>query len=327
MRHLRFVAPLFATLVAASSAHGQVVGAQAEALFRQGRELLVAGKVSEACSAFEQSQRLEPAITTLLNLAGCREMNRQYASAWGYFLQAERETRASVDEESVKFHALAESRAKALEGKVSKLTISVSAAHEIDGLVVLRGTTPVEASAWNRALPIDGGTYTVTARAPGATAWTATVIVDEQADTKTVDIPKLQVATPEPEEEEEEGEPVPEAPPRSRRLAVPIAVGAVAVVCIGGAIAFELSAESTFEESQAEPDPMTSDRLFEKANHKRYAAEALAVTGLVAGGVAVWLYLRTRNVGPAPTTAASRGVHVVPTVTTEYSGVQFLGRF
>jgi len=34
-------------------------------LFNEGRKLLQAGKLAEACAAFESSQKLEPAITTL----------------------------------------------------------------------------------------------------------------------------------------------------------------------------------------------------------------------------------------------------------------------
>lgn len=316
-----------AIMAVGSRAHAQVAAAQAEALFRQGRELLEARKVSEACTAFEQSQKLEPAIATLLNLAGCRELNHQYASAWGYFLQAERETRTAVDADGMKFHGVAEARAAAIERKVSRLTISVTAASQIDGLELLRGTTPVEPSAWNRALPVDGGTYTITARAPGTAPWTTTVTVGEETDTKTVDVPRLQAAAPE-ENDEDEGEPPTDIPTRSRALALPISLGAVAVLALGGAVAFELSAESTFDESQTEPDPTTSDRLFAKANHKRYAAEALAVTGLVAGGVAVWLYVRdSRDAAVAPSVAASRSVNVAPTFTAAFSGLEIWGRF
>jgi hypothetical protein len=324
----RPAAALVVILIAcsASRANAQEAGAQAEALFREGRELLATGRVPQACAAFEQSQKLEPATTTLLNLAGCREMNKQYASAWGYFLQAERETRTLTDVNGMKFHEIAAARADAIEAKVSKLTISVSAESRIDGLEVLRGTTPIEASAWNRALPVDGGTYTVTARARGATPWTTTITVGVEADTKTIDIPKLQVAPP-PLEEEETDQPVDETwKLRPRSLVLPIVLGSVAVVALGGAVAFEISAERVFDESQAEPDPMKSDLLFAKANHRRYAAEALAVTGLAAAGVAVWLYLRP-PVYDASGPVASRGVDVVPTVSAQYSGVVFMGRF
>jgi hypothetical protein len=109
-------------------------------------------------------------------------------------------------------------------------------------------------------------------------------------------------------------------------MVLPIAIGAAAVATLGGAVAFELSAEATFEDSQAEPNPTTSDILFAKANHRRYAAEALAVTGLAAGGVAAWLYWRNSR-DATPGGVASRSVHVVPTVTAGFSGLELLGRF
>lgn len=43
-------------VLSSSAALAQPAGAQAEVLFRQGRQLLAAGKLAEACSAFEESQ-------------------------------------------------------------------------------------------------------------------------------------------------------------------------------------------------------------------------------------------------------------------------------
>ena len=37
-------------------------------------------------------------VATLLNHASCREKNEQLATAWGLFLEAERQTRAATDE-------------------------------------------------------------------------------------------------------------------------------------------------------------------------------------------------------------------------------------
>jgi hypothetical protein len=76
-------------------------------LFRQGRDLLAAGKVAEACSAFEESQKLEPAVTTLFNLAGCREKLGQFATAWGLFLDTARQTRSAADAASQQLHDVA----------------------------------------------------------------------------------------------------------------------------------------------------------------------------------------------------------------------------
>src|SRR4051794_14833575 len=174
-----------------SAALAQPAGAQAEVLFRQGRDLLAAGKVAEACTAFDESQKLEPAVTTLLNLAACREKLGQLATAWGHFLEAARQTRSASDAATQQHHEVATTRARKLEPRVSKLTINVPQRSQIDGLEIRRDTERVNAGLWNRALPIDGGTYTITARAPGANEWSTQVTVAAERDTKTIEIPDL----------------------------------------------------------------------------------------------------------------------------------------
>jgi hypothetical protein len=56
--------------------------AGAEALFEAGREALDKGDYEVACQRFEESNRLESAAGTILNLANCREQLGQLASAW-----------------------------------------------------------------------------------------------------------------------------------------------------------------------------------------------------------------------------------------------------
>jgi tetratricopeptide (TPR) repeat protein len=182
---------IVAFLIGSSTAYGQAAAAQAEALFRQGRELMAAGNVAEACSAFEESQKLDPAVTTLLNLGGCREKLGQIATAWGLFLDAARQTRAATDAAGQKLHGVAQARVDKLEPRVSKLTIHVAAPAKLDGLQITRGAEPIAAGLWNRALPIDGGTYTIAARAPGQPAWSTEVKVAAEADSQTVEVPDL----------------------------------------------------------------------------------------------------------------------------------------
>src|SRR5690242_18525302 len=116
---------VFVILACASTARAQSAGAQAEVLFRQGRDLMAAGRYAEACTALQESNKLEPAVTTLLNLAGCREKNGQIATAWGLFLDAERQTRTATDAATQQLHDVALAHAKQLEPQVSKLVINV----------------------------------------------------------------------------------------------------------------------------------------------------------------------------------------------------------
>src|SRR5262245_59390034 len=90
------VAALFASVDGTTFAMAQEATI-AEQLFREGKRLLAEGRTEQACKAFEGSYRKDAAITTLLNLADCRERNGQNATAWGYFVEVERRTRAKPD--------------------------------------------------------------------------------------------------------------------------------------------------------------------------------------------------------------------------------------
>jgi hypothetical protein len=152
-----------------------------------------AGKLAEACEAFDRSQQLDPRVTTLLNLADCREQNHQLATAWGTFVDANRMARTGNDD---KLARVATTHARKLESRISKLTIAVPADHQLPGLEVQRGSDRVDPAGWNHALPIDGGTYTITARAPGRTPWSTTRTIKLESDAQTVEVPKLSEARP-----------------------------------------------------------------------------------------------------------------------------------
>jgi hypothetical protein len=319
------------------AAFAQPAGAQAEVLFRRGRDLLAAGKVAEACSAFEESQKLEPAVTTLLNLAGCREKMGQFATAWGLFLDVARQTRSATDAQSQRFHQVAQARAQKLEPRVSKLTVNVPPQSQIGGLEIVRGADRVNAAMWNSALPVDGGTYTITARAPGESRWSTQVTVANESDAKTVEVPDLRnlprgVDKPDhnPPRDLDKAAAPPSLPPVAATLAdqpspdhplapahasskiVELGVGVGALALLGGGLGLELWAESTYHTATSETTSQPlRDSLYSSANTRRYAAEALAVTGFAATGVAVWLYLRNDSRKRYVTTSAS--VHVVPT--------------
>jgi hypothetical protein len=62
---------------------------EAETLFRQGREMLAAHRYAEACDLFERSQKADPGLGTLLNLAGCYQDLGRTASAWKCYQEAD----------------------------------------------------------------------------------------------------------------------------------------------------------------------------------------------------------------------------------------------
>jgi hypothetical protein len=304
-------------VVVASRAEAQPSGAQAEALFREGRELMAAGKTAEACTAFEESEKLDPAVTTLLNLAGCREKLGQLATAWGLFVEAERRTRTATDAASTQLHDVAKAKASKLESRTSKLTIDVPPASRVDGLEITRGKDRIDPGMWNRTLPIDGGTYTISAHVPNGKPWSAQIVIGNEGDTKTVSIPELHAdqaaATTTPEEP-----PHDEVPVRPSNV-VPLALGIGGGGLIVGGVVFVLLSRSQYNDAKAETTSQSRrDSLYSSANTKLYIAQGLGVAGVASAGVAVWWYLRHRG---DSTATARRDVIVSP------AGVAVVGTF
>jgi hypothetical protein len=206
----------------------------------------------------------------------------------------------------------------------------VSSESRIDQLEILRDTDRVDGAMWNRALPVDGGTYKITARAPGATAWSTTVTIAAERDTKTVDIPKLQsaasAATGGDEDATPNEEPPDETPLQPRSTLVPLVLGGAGLAALGGAIGFELWGRSTYEQAKTETTSQARrDSLYSSANTKRYVAEGLAIAGIGCAAVAVWLYLRGR--GGESTATTSARIDLAPMAGTDRAGVAVVGRY
>lgn len=311
-------------LALSTAAHAQSAGAQAETLFRQGKDLMARGQIAEACAAFDASQKLDPTVSTLLNQAACREKNQQLATAWGLFLEAERQTRAATDTATQQLHQVAASKAAKLEPRLSTLAITVTSQNRVPGLQVLRGGEPVDPGAWNRALPVDGGTYQITARAPGNAEWSASIAVGNERDAKAIEIPRLKAAALEelPVHTAESAEAP--AAPRARSRVVPLVVGGAAIALAGGALGFELWARSTYDSSRAEVDNDKQTSLWHSANTRRYVAEGLGVASLAAAGVAVWLILRPGAEAPDGRTAR---VELAPMIARQAAGLVVVGGF
>lgn len=330
MKHAEIVVVALAVITAARmDARAQSSTAQAEALFRQGKELVAQGKFAEACAAFEASQKLEPTIATLLNQASCREKNGQLATAWGLFIDAERQSRGATDPNGVQLHQVANDHAVKLEPRLSTLAINVPADNRIRGLEILRNNEPVDSGAWNKALPVDGGTYKITARAPGNADWSSTITVGVERDAKTIEIPKLKAAALQPSRATPSASPAspkPTAAESPRSNLIPFVVGGAALGLGAGAIGLELSARSTYDKAKLEADNTKQDSLWHSANTKRYIAEGLGVAGIACAGVAVWLYLRP---GPesAPTSAQAHRLLLQPVITPDHAGLALAGSY
>jgi len=176
-----------AALISGSTAHAQgpqslpaVPGAPApdsaaaaQALFIEGRHLVMDGRYAEGCAKLEQSRRLDPAPGTQINLADCYEKSGKLASAWLAFHEASASAQRNGRTE---WAQQARERARALEPTVPRLTVAVD--DPVPGLRVHRGGVLLESSTLGSPVPIDPGTYEVEASAPRHRPWSTHVAVE-----------------------------------------------------------------------------------------------------------------------------------------------------
>jgi hypothetical protein len=162
---------------------------QAQSLFEDARGLMQANRATDACPKLEESFRLYPASGTLLNLALCHEQIGKYASAYTELneslARAQREHRQDR-EESVKSHL------QAVSPKVSRLTVTLAAGAEVDGLAVTLDGVELRKPSWGVPTIVDPGDHVVVAKAPGRVTWTKTANIGASADNKSIVVQPLE---------------------------------------------------------------------------------------------------------------------------------------
>jgi hypothetical protein len=266
----------------------------AEAMFGEGERLEAAGRIAEACNAFASSNRIEPRAGTLIRLGMCREQQGHLATAWSAYKDAL--TRVK-DPEKRRF---AEDKVAALEGRMSTLTVRVPDGSRIDGLVIERNGSVLDAGLWNRALPVDGGVYTIGGSAPGHEQWTTTVEIGNERDHASVDVPRFAELRVNLVETHDVVQPrnafdAADAPPRpagglTRRRKAALGLGSAGVVAIGTGVVLALGARGLVDEAYGYcPDPTMpcpaapmAQSLLDRARTREQLARITGGVGAVA---------------------------------------------
>lgn len=324
---MKSILAILVVCLTAAPVAAQSANPQADALFKQARALMAQKMYPEACTAFAASQKLDPAVTTQLNLAQCREKNGELATAWGLFLDVQRQTQGAADAVGKQLNNVANDKATKLEPRLSKLTIAV--ATRPAGVVVLRDGAEVVDATWGIALPIDGGTHTITATAPGHVDWKTTITLGAEKDAQTVTVPDLgsipdipTVASSPPRDVAPAAVPLgaPEDRVRSRVLPLSFAGGAIAFA--GVSLGFELSARHT--NGRVSDSTSNSERtdLWNSANRRRYIATGLGVGALACAGIALYLWLHD-----TAGSTAQRTHQFVPLASADAGGISFQTSF
>lgn len=195
LRSLRVAA--FCCLVFTGLANAQSRDpAAAEALFRRGRDAMEAQRYAEALPRFVESQRLEPAAGTLMNIATCEEKIGRLSSAWQHWKEAI-DSLPATDDRLV----FAQSRLQALEQKLPRLAVSLSSGRD-QGARVFRDDVELGPASQGVPLPVDAGTHTITVQMPGHRTEKRPVHLGE-GEQKQIEVrPGAALATVPPEREE-----------------------------------------------------------------------------------------------------------------------------
>lgn len=165
MKHLGLLALCWSAMVQAQPS------SEADRLFREARTLLANEKYAEACVLLQDSQRLEPALGTLLNLADCLEKTGKRASAFIAFNQA---SAWATRNNEAKRAEVALHRAQVLKPQLAFVAVELAAFTPQAVAVLRQQEAPPEVVVvrWTlvgatESIPVDAGKYSLTVEAPG----------------------------------------------------------------------------------------------------------------------------------------------------------------
>jgi hypothetical protein len=146
----------------------------AQSLFDDGRKLMDAGKVSEACPRFADSERLDPGGGTVLNLALCYDKLGRLALAYTTYNEA---LSAAIAEHRADREAFSRERIESLRDRVPHLTLRT--VDPPPGFTLRLDGAELPSSAWNARVPLDPGDHRIDAAAPGSAPFEVRVTLAE----------------------------------------------------------------------------------------------------------------------------------------------------
>jgi hypothetical protein len=334
--------------VAGTSAAAHAAGgneAAAEALFMEAKKLATQGKYGEACPKFAESNRLDRGAGTLIHLGDCYEKNKQTASAWATYREAASAAQALGRKD---WEKLASQRATALEAKLARLTIKVDPANERSGAhktEVSRDGTSVSAASWGVPTPVDMGSHTVEATAPGHKPFKTSVTVVKDGESVEVVVPRLEAEASATTEAPTPAKPTTATAPKttakpaqdgSSQRTVGFIVGGVGVVGLAVGAVTGLMAIGQANEAK-DTCPSDGSCASQSAVDASEGARSLGlistigfiagVAGVATGSILIFTAPSNKEVATAAATARPRTVRLTPTGGATGGGLSLIGTF
>lgn len=266
---------------------------RAAALFERGRALAREGKCGEAIPVLIESVTVANNVGPLLNLGHCHETLGKTFTAYRYFVDAGQLARVRRDDRA----AEAEGRARALEPKLSTVTIRVVDPNE-PGLELRLDDEPFDRSASGVPRKTDPGLHVLSVSSQRRGAVSFRVTVGANADRAELVVPAL-AALP---STERVASPVAEGPPATtsagRKIGWIMGGVGVTALAVGGVFGIMSVSDhsSVVDRCPAYPscpgvrDPALDDRN-DAANTNGTVASIALVSGLAIGLIGAVLVL------------------------------------
>jgi hypothetical protein len=292
--------------------------AEAERLFSEGKRLMTASRVGEACRAFEESQKLDPAIGTQFNIADCYERDGRVATAWKMFTDLRGILVRVGDDRAPQ----AEARTHALEARLPHLVLQIPWAKEASGLVVSLDSEIADARDFGTAIAINPGPHRIRVQATNKKAFETTV-TSVEGKTETLEVPPLV----------DVGKQVVVRNTGLSQKSLGLIVGGVGLAAVGTSVVLGLVAKGNYDDAVSGCTDL-GDRFQCPAGDKSGSAASaqsigtvativggIGVAAVVAGGV-LWF---TGSRSPKAAEKHTAGLRVVPLLDPSRAGVLLTG--
>ena len=305
---------------------GPAYADRADQLFKKGKKLLAEKRYPEACTAFEESDRIDPGIGAKLNVAKCYQEWGKLATAWRWYTDAESMAKASKDDRARKIHAILVE----LDASVPRLTVKLPPDASADGVVIKLDGIELAASALGTEQRVDPGPHQIDTIVDGAKQ--TKVIPVERGSSSEVTLDVAASAKPGKPGKPRVG---PGQPPaaddtlRNRRLlAYGSAGGGALLLGIAGIVT--LRAHGDYDYALQNHCDGATDMCDDaglaathSARNRANIATGLTLLGLAAVGGGLYLYF---TMPKAPQTG-EHALYLVPQVGSDGGGVVFGGAF
>ncbi len=299
-------------------------------LFKEGQDLMKAQKFADACPKFEDSQKLDAQLGTVLNLAFCRE---KLGSTWLSWL-AYRDAEVRADSVGKRDRAeFARQHLTELEKNLPRLTLDCGS-DRIDQLMVEERLVP--AAANGQPFTAEPGRRTFRFEKSGKKSSSIEVLVQERrAAAQRVTCPTLEdlpVATPAtPIEGGTDTRPQPPTEPVSHTAAyVSFGVGAVGLAtgAVFGIMVLGKKADSEpLCNAQLKQCTKEGKALLNTADAFSYVSDGGFVLAAVGVALGTYFLITAPSAPPPSSTKASAMPRVVPTVSRDGAGAAFFTTF